>query len=69
MTTKKQWKLTYHLLFECESEPSEFNCDFYYIETALEFLKRTAKHQNLLDFKVQRLTTENNNGKILSEVE
>jgi hypothetical protein len=69
MVAKKQWKVTYHLLFEAESEPCEFTCDFYYIETALEFLKRTAEHQNLLDFKVERLTTENNNGKILSEVE
>lgn len=69
MATKKQWKVTYHLLFEAESEPSEFTCDFYYIETALDFLKRTAVHQNLLDFKVERLTTEYNNGKILSEVE
>lgn len=69
MSTKKQWRLTYHILFTAESEPSEFTCDFYFIETLLDFLKRTAVHQNLLDFKVQRLTTEYNNGKILSEVE
>lgn len=69
METNKQWEVTYHLLFEGESKPSEFTCDFYYIETALEFLKLTAQHQNLLDFKLERLTTGYNNGKILSEVE
>jgi hypothetical protein len=69
MTTNKQWKVTYRLLFMGESEPSEFTCEFYYIETALDFLKRTAEHQNLLDFKVKSLTTYYNNGKILSEVE
>ena len=69
MATKKQWRVTYHILFTSENEASEFTCDFYFIETLLDFLKRTAEHQNLLDFKVERLTTEYNNGKILSEVE
>lgn len=53
---KKEWKVTYHLLFEGENEPSKFSCEFYYIETAIEFLKRTAEHQTLLDFTVTRLT-------------
>jgi hypothetical protein len=56
MTTKKEWKVTYHLLFAGESEPSEFSCDFYYFETALQFLKQTAEHQNLLDLKIESLT-------------
>ena len=43
MATKKQWRVTYHILFTGESEPTEFTCDFYFIETLLDFLKRTAQ--------------------------
>ena len=52
---KKNYKLTYEILFTSDSVPSRFTVEFIYFETLMEFIKNTAKHQNLLSFTVEKL--------------
>lgn len=53
---KKQWKVTYEILFTSENEPSRYEVEFIYFETVMVFLKNTQKHQNLLSFTIERIT-------------
>lgn len=52
---KKNYKLTYEILFTSDNEPSRFTVEFIYFNTVIEFLKNTAKHQNLISFDVERI--------------
>lgn len=52
---EKNYKLTYEILFTSENEPSRYTVEFIYFETLMEFIKNTAKHQNLLSFTVEKL--------------
>lgn len=51
----KHYKLTYEILFTSESEPSRYTVEFIYFETLMEFIKNTAKHQNLISFTFEKL--------------
>lgn len=51
----KHYKLTYEILFTGESEPSRYTVEFIYFETLMEFIKNTAKHQNLISFTFEKL--------------
>ena len=51
----KNYKLTYEILFTSESEPSRYTVEFIYFETLMEFIKNTAKHQNLISFTMERI--------------
>ena len=50
----KNYKLSYEILFTSESEPSRYTVEFIYFETLVEFIKNTAKHQNLISFNMER---------------
>lgn len=52
---KKNYKLTYEILFTSDNEPSRFTVEFIYFETLMEFIKNTAEHQNLISFTMERL--------------
>ena len=52
---KKNYILTYEILFTSDNEPSRYTVEFIYFETLMEFIKNTAKHQNLLSFTVERI--------------
>lgn len=52
---KKNYKLTYEILFTSDSEPTRYTVEFIYFETLMEFIKNTAKHQNLISFTFERL--------------
>lgn len=52
---KKNYKLTYELLFTNEIEPSRFTIEFIYFDTLIEFLKITAKHQHIISFTMEKL--------------
>jgi hypothetical protein len=51
----KNYKLTYEVLYTSESEPTRYTVEFIYFETLMEFIKNTAKHQNLLSLTMERL--------------
>ena len=51
----KNYKLTYEVLYTSENEPSCYTVEFIYFETLMEFIKNTAKHQNLLSLTVERI--------------
>lgn len=53
---KKNYRLTYELLFTSDNEPSRFTIEFIYFDTLIEFLKITAKHQNIISFTMERIT-------------
>ena len=52
---KKNYKLTYEVLYTSEIEPTRYTVEFIYFETLMEFIKNTAKHQNLLSLTVERI--------------
>ena len=52
---KKQWKLTYEILYTSEKEPNRYTVEFLYYETLLEFLRMTERHQNLISFTVEKI--------------
>ena len=52
---KKHYKLTYEILFTSDNEPSRYTVEFIYFETLMEFIKNTAKHQNLISFTFEKL--------------
>ena len=52
---KKQWKLTYEILYTSEKEPNRYTVEFLYYETVLEFLLMTERHQNLISFTVEKI--------------
>lgn len=52
---KKNYKLTYEILFTTHNEPSRYTVEFIYFETLMEFINNTAKHQNLISFTMERL--------------
>lgn len=45
---KKNWRVTYEVLFQGDTQPTRRVIEFHYIETAIEFIKRTERHCNLL---------------------
>lgn len=52
---KKNYKLTYEILFTSEIEPSRYTVEFIYFDTLIEFLKNTAKHQNVTSFTMEKI--------------
>ena len=53
--TKKNWRVTYEVLFNGDTEPTRRVVDFHYFETALELVKRTEKHTNMLFANIERI--------------
>ena len=51
----KNYKLTYEVLYTSENEPTRYTVEFIYFETLMEFIKNTAKHQNLISFTFEKL--------------
>lgn len=51
----KHYKLTYEIQFTGESKPRRYTIEFIYFETLMEFIKNTAKHQNLISFTFEKL--------------
>ena len=52
----KQWKVTYEILYTNDTEPTRYEFEFRYFETAMTVLRNTEKHQNLLSFTIERIT-------------
>ena len=52
---KKNYKLTYEILFKSKNEPSRYILELNYFEMIMEYIKITEKNQNLLSFTVEKL--------------
>jgi hypothetical protein len=55
MTTKKQWRVHYEVLYTGELTPALYTVDFIYFETVMIFLRNTEKHLNLISFTIERI--------------
>lgn len=52
----KQWKVTYEILFTSDNEPTRYEVEFLYFETAMMFIKNTEVHQNLIFATIERIS-------------
>lgn len=52
---KNQWRINYEVLYSDETEPTAYELEFIYFETAMNFLRNTEKHQNLISFSINRI--------------
>ena len=51
----KNWRVTYEVLFNGDTEPTRRVSEFYYFETAMQLVKRTEKHCNLIFANIERI--------------
>lgn len=54
----KQWKVTYEILFTSDNEPTRYEVEFLYFETAMMFIKNTEEHQNLIFVTIERISNK-----------
>ena len=52
---KKNWRVTYEVLFNGDTTPTRRVLEFHYFETAMEFVKRTEKHCNMLFANIEKI--------------
>lgn len=51
----KHWRVTYEVLFEGDTTPTRRVLEFHYFETAMELVKRTEKHCNMLFANIEKI--------------
>lgn len=51
----KHWRVTYEVLFNGDTTPTRRVLEFHYFETAMELVKRTEKHCNLIFANIERI--------------
>lgn len=52
---KKNWRVTYEVLFNGDTTPTRRVLEFHYFETAVELVKRTEKHCNMLFANIEKI--------------
>lgn len=52
---KKNWRVTYEVLFNGDTTPTRRVLEFHYFETAMELIKRTEKHCNMLFANIEKI--------------
>ena len=51
----KNWRVTYEVLFNGDTTPTRRVLEFHYFETAMELVKRTEKHCNMIFANIERI--------------
>ena len=52
---KKNWRVTYEVLFSGDTEPTRRVVEFHYFETAVELVQRTQRHLDLVFANIERI--------------
>lgn len=51
-----KWKLTYEILYANKKEPTKYELEFIFFESAMRYISLTEECQNLLSFTIERIT-------------